>query len=574
MMRKYFFIFAALLFIASCGKQNVPVEDDPNTLTINALLPGNTATSAKAALVEISSEGASAVMLSEETIGSGESMQFKFKFENEPKQAPLTYATVYPSTAVSASEAEVSLSVPAYQTYTTSSADETAAVYYEVSQPQPSRPTKLDLSYTGLSGLMKLNFTSLPSDETILNVAVTSVSGNLAGKKTLNLATGELSSLTSTSATINAALEKGAQPTSIVHIRTLPISAGKYNITLVTNKNIFKWNEFSIGDIVPGHDADVKLDVSTAKKQNELNILLIGNSFTQDACHQLPALLCGFAPKIGPNGFKVTLCQMYYGGRTVQGFNEGWTSSDYTQHVAKPGESKMTDTKNQNLRAVAKSGRWDIVTIQEYTGSFLAWDWNDAAKKNFEELIEKVIATQEVRPQLYYVFSQTYYDMGKIGTGSSKRITWQDQNGMFNVLATFGKHVMEELPFVDVIPTGTMLQNLRQTSLMNSLGLSRDGYHMDYGLPRYGAACCCYMQMIYPRCGEIPLSVNTYRSNEADYSTGTYRTPITDDNVPIAQQAALDAIASPWTVTYFTHEYGSEGSAGKDPGTVNQGSLQ
>ena len=43
---------------------------------------------------------------------------------------------------------------------------------------------------------------------------------------------------------------------------------------------------------------------------------------------------------------------------------------------------------------------------------------------------------------------------------------------------------MEECTFDGIISTGAMLQNLRTSSLNNADALTRDGYHMDYGIAR------------------------------------------------------------------------------------------
>ena len=115
---------------------------------------------------------------------------------------------------------------------------------------------------------------------------------------------------------------------------------------------------------------------------------------------------------------------------------------------------------------------------------------------------------------------------------------------MWNVIADFGKNVMDNVSFDGIISTGAMLQNLRTSSLDNDLNLTRDGYHMDYGISRYGAACTVFETLFTPKYG-VDMDGNTFR-----YSTGgTGSTPVTDANAPIAIQAARYAMEKPYEVT-------------------------
>lgn len=267
----------------------------------------------------------------------------------------------------------------------------------------------------------------------------------------------------------------------------------------------------------------------------ELNILFIGNSFTMDAVTHLPGLVSAAGIK------KVHMIHMYYGGRLVQQYNSGWeTSADYTGYECQPGDSGWRTFKGKTLAEVASSKEWDIVTIQEHTGNKCAWTWNATQKSHFTQLMNKVRYSQKKEPKFYYILSQAYQNNGKIGSGSRPSITWTEHTGMWNVLAAFGRNVMKDVPFDGIISTGAMLENLRTTSFNNELGLTRDGYHMDKGLACYGASCTVFETLISP-VYDVRLDKNRYRSSSAG-------TPITDENAPVALQAARLAIANPYSI--------------------------
>ena len=276
----------------------------------------------------------------------------------------------------------------------------------------------------------------------------------------------------------------------------------------------------------------------------ELSILFIGNSFTKDAVEHLPGLLKAAGLD------KVQLTHMYYGGRIVSQYYAGWsTSSDYKCYECGPGATTWTESTGKTLEQVAASRSWDIITIQEHTGNAAAWTWNTTAQTNLQGMINSAKATQTgAMPKFYYIMSQAYFNMGKIGSGSQPYMTWTDQAGMWDVIAAFGKNVMANVSFDGIISTGVMLQNLRTSPLDNEMNLTRDGYHMDNGISRYGAACTVFETLITPKYG-ISLDGNSYRYAVENTSTSAYCTPVTDANAPVALKAARYAIENPYEVT-------------------------
>ncbi|MCQ2114724.1 MAG: DUF4886 domain-containing protein [Bacteroidales bacterium] len=289
-------------------------------------------------------------------------------------------------------------------------------------------------------------------------------------------------------------------------------------------------------------------------KDASLKILFIGNSFTKDAVEHLPGLIKGAGIT------DVTLAHCYYGGRTIPEYNNGWnTSKDYTLYYMNAGGSSWTTYSDKvTIKDVAESGRWDIVTIQEHTGNYRAWAWTEEEKTAIQGLLDKCAATQQVKPKSYYVMSQAYFNMGKIASGSKPYITWTDQAGMFSVIVTQTRTVLAQTSVDDVLATGTMLQNLRTSGLDNEMNLTRDGYHMDYGASRYGAACVMFEKLITPKFNKN-LDGNTYRYANSSQVEGSYSTPVTDENFPVILKAARYAIEKPFEVTDMKGEGGSTG---------------
>ena len=276
-----------------------------------------------------------------------------------------------------------------------------------------------------------------------------------------------------------------------------------------------------------------------------LRILCIGNSFTKDAVEHLPKMIAAAGIET------VKIMHMYYGGRTVPEYYEGYdTTNDYTCYMLNTGTDVWTSFRGMTLKQAAASDKWDIVTIQEHTGNYRAWSWTAEEKAAITGLIDCIKADQgDNLPEFKYIMSQAYFDMNKIGTGSRPYMTFSTQDEMFDVIVAQAKKVLAETEIDEVIPTGTVLQNLRTSSLDNELNLTRDGYHMDYGISRYAAACAVFEMLISPAFDGLTLDDNPFRYDVSSTATGSYTTPVTDTNRLIALQAARYAMARPFEVT-------------------------
>ena len=298
---------------------------------------------------------------------------------------------------------------------------------------------------------------------------------------------------------------------------------------------------------------DVVIDIATGETPvqgdpsfdvpADFRIFFIGNSFTKDAVEHLPKILAA----AGLN--KIQMVHMYYGGRTIPEYNDGWTATDYHCYICNPGATSWTDVTGKSLAVVAASAKFDVVTLQEHTGRQPAWGWTDAEKTAVQGVVNKVKAAQTAlgaSPKLYYILSQAYHNLSKAQSGTKP---FNSTDEMWPIIAAQAKTAVETCGFDGVISTGCMLQNLRTTGYNNEMGLTRDGYHMDYGLSRYGASCTVFETIIGPFNGNVKMDTNTFRYDVTSTADGSWTTPVTDESAPVAILAARNAIAKPYEVT-------------------------
>ncbi len=290
------------------------------------------------------------------------------------------------------------------------------------------------------------------------------------------------------------------------------------------------------------------------------NILFIGNSFTQDAIEN------HFLSLINIAGLKdkINIHWMHLGGRTMAQHSAAYVigSADYHYNIPDYNTLKWTNTGLTPLPKTAKSVEWNLVTIQEHTGNKDAWEWDKYHRDNIESLISNITKDQKGAPAFMYVMAVAYGDPAfpDIQSYGSKQSVLQnyfqsDQVKMYNTIVERAKKVMAETAVDEVIATGTMLQNLRTSSVNNRISLTlpradltRDSYHMDKGLARYGAACTFFERILTPVFDVgVPVS---YTDADGTVSLKVdYRTPLTKENASIALEAARKAIEKPFEIT-------------------------
>ena len=278
------------------------------------------------------------------------------------------------------------------------------------------------------------------------------------------------------------------------------------------------------------------------QEETVLKILFIGNSFTQDAVWHLPDVLRNMGVR------NVKMIDVYIGGHLLHEYNtEFSTGTANNAYTSEPGQMAWHNVTGKTLKQICESDDWDVITLQEHTGNNVAWSWTDAKKEIIGSLLDKIRATQTKKtPKFYYLMSQSYYDFAKMA-GQKSHWTFTNQLEMYDVCVEFAKKAVAELGFDGVVPSGTYMQNIRTSSVNSPMDMTRDGYHMDNGLARYGAACTVYEACMKPFVG-IPLGdAYTFSSNTVSSTSNT--TPVNVENGAVARRAAALAVANPWKIT-------------------------
>ena len=223
------------------------------------------------------------------------------------------------------------------------------------------------------------------------------------------------------------------------------------------------------------------------------NILLIGNSYTQDEFSYVPFFLKEYFP-----GLRFRIGILFQGGCNFAThyynlMNDG-TYAMYSEYTSE--DSAWNNDKNVQLSQVINRYNWKIVTLQQ--SSALQGDYS-----TMEPYIKALMDgyTQKIgnRPTFLYVFPHLR------GSGNEEMYANVDPRTtetLYKKFVPVAQKVVKEFRFDGVIQNATAIENARKTSL-NSLNTGGDGdltedtsSHLREGIPCLVANYCSFLRLL------------------------------------------------------------------------------
>lgn len=326
------------------------------------------------------------------------------------------------------------------------------------------------------------------------------------------------------------------------------IGAETASIVLSCSNNASELAEFT--SVRPDENGEIKLVCSPGENNNNTNkfyfinalqlkahkeevvepeplrILAIGNSFSEDAIEQY---LYNLAAE---DGQELVIGNAYRGG---QGLNSHWNdiqnngnSFEYRKIV----KGARTNITGQALNTIIIDEPWDIITFQQVSQDSGRPDTYEPYLGNLIDYVKALATNPDVRFGMHqtWAYAQNSTHGGFANYGNN-------QMTMYNAIVSAVNQAVanhEELTFV--VPSGTAIQNAR-TSILGD-NLNRDGYHLDYGIGRYIAACT-WLETVT----ELSAVGKNYHPSSVDNLMAS-----------IGQNAAHNAVLNPNSVTDMSNE--------------------
>ncbi len=256
-------------------------------------------------------------------------------------------------------------------------------------------------------------------------------------------------------------------------------------------------------------------------ERKTIRILAVGNSFSVDAMEKHLWYILHSA------GYEeIILGNLYIGGCSLDTHwnNARSQQSAYTYYSTSTGVWKRVD--NVDIMRGVNSGSWDIITVQQASP--------DSGKpETYANLSKLVDWLREKQPRAKFYFHMTWaYQQNSTHSAFPKYNS--DQMTMYNAICTtVQSKVLAVNTIQGVIPCGTTIQNLRTSSLGDTL--TSDGYHLSNSYGDYAAALTWYCYLL----NGSPEDV-------------TYRPSSIEDHFDEIAESVVNAIKNPYKVTPCT----------------------
>lgn len=284
-------------------------------------------------------------------------------------------------------------------------------------------------------------------------------------------------------------------------------------------------------------------------KDGTLKILAIGNSFSEDAMEYLYniATHSGFAKD------KVVLGNLFIGGGTLQQHYEN-SQNGTAYNLQKRDGSNSIVTFSRTLQNAVKDEDWDIITLQQASGSSGMADTYEPYLSALIEIIEENATNADMKLgwHMTWAYQQdvTHDEFYKYDN---------DQMTMYNaIVGAVEEKVLPTGKFDFVIPSGTAVQNMRTSFAGDTL--TRDGYHMGYVLGRYIIGLTWFRTITGMPLDSVAWEPMTVGDNFKTLSTSPFDwIYISDDAMEAAKEAIDNAYEVPFEITKSSYaEYTGE----------------
>lgn len=253
-------------------------------------------------------------------------------------------------------------------------------------------------------------------------------------------------------------------------------------------------------------------------QNSEYRILAIGNSFLEDATRYLPRLM------EEQKESAVLFCRLHKGGTSLEDI--------WKNHVDKQSEYELYYTcngswykdENCNVDDVLAITDWDAVSLQQLSDFSGIKDTYLPFLPNLHDLILNSNSNPEI------IWHQTWSYSNDATLESFSRYGY-DSNVMLDSI----RDVTEAIkPYFDkYVPSGEIIQKLRVSPYNGADNLTRDGKHLDNGLPCYALSCLWHEMLITPVSGKS--------STGSKFRPSLGRVKVTDESA-IYVKSVLDSL--------------------------------
>ena len=240
-----------------------------------------------------------------------------------------------------------------------------------------------------------------------------------------------------------------------------------------------------------------------------MNILAIGNSFSQDATRYL----AGIAQA---DGVALRVVNLYIGGCSLERHYRNMLSGERAYSLELNG---IASGFSVSLDEALYANAYDVITLQQVSQASPYY-------KTFQPYLSALAAhVRRAQPRAKLYMHQTWaYEAGSYRLCEELKFTKPEE--MLSLVRASYATAASEIGADGVIPSG---ETLMQLSHLGIKKVHRDTFHASLGVGRYALALAWYGKL-----------------TGCDFSENTFRyfdVPVSEDDVAIAKEAARRALA-------------------------------
>lgn len=329
-----------------------------------------------------------------------------------------------------------------------------------------------------------------------------------------------------------------------LYINNIVVSEPKFKVKITTGLDIKIDKLVEQSELIKEKTEELDRRVISPRYRNNpypknvqnLKILSIGNSYTDDPT----AYLGDIVEKSGADLSKLCLYIAVMSGASFETWVDKYKSNETVTISRRVGIYDIGKTSGTLKELLAQD--WDIITIQQ--GSTLANEYDkwEPSLKEYMEILRRNCTNQNVCIgfQLIHAYWAGY---GGAPVGIAR----------YNEIVNSVKRLVQEVGIDLIIPTGTTIQNARNTSLQTEHDITRDGSHLSYGVGRYLSACTWFQVLFSPFVNKSILgntSIHVVTEEERTAGDNKYEAvDVTEENRSLCQECAFLATLDMYNVT-------------------------
>ncbi|MDE6491474.1 MAG: DUF4886 domain-containing protein [Muribaculaceae bacterium] len=214
----------------------------------------------------------------------------------------------------------------------------------------------------------------------------------------------------------------------------------------------------------------------------ELRVLAIGNSFSRDAIEQ------NLHELAAADGHTAIIGNLFIGGCSLARHVDNLRADRHDYVYRKIGaDGVRVERSGVSIAEALADDDWDMVSVQQASPESGVYATYAASLPELVEYVRK-----RVDRDTKVILHQTWaYARDARHTGFRKY--GRDQMTMYDAIVDATSRAAKASKIKTVVPAGTAIQNARTSFIGDRM--NRDGYHLDYAVGRFTAACAWYEKL-------------------------------------------------------------------------------